>query len=109
VTLRDQYAVRLWLGSDQQNYESRPVVELLDHGVTVQWWISPRGDGWNGSLTCIAGRSEPNCVLLDSLGMHAGVAEILLLQGGRLVVTGCAPETRGSGPPVQLLHGACPT
>jgi hypothetical protein len=103
--------------------------------------------------------------MLDSLGMHAGVAEILLLQAGRLVhpagaeavtvagepraadldgdgfldvigttndyrpnfaqghnywqtfrygagrlvVTGCAPETRGSGPPVQLLHGPCPT
>jgi len=165
VTLPDQYAARLWLGSDQQNYASRPVVELLDHRVTVQWWISPRGDGWNGSLTCIAGRSEPNCVMLDSLGMHAGVAEILLLQAGRLVhpagaeavtvageprtadldgdgyldvigttndyrpnfaqghnywqtfryragrlaLTGCAPETRGSGPPVQLLHGACPT
>ena len=165
VTLPDQYAVRLWLGSDQQNYESRPVVELLDHGVTVQWWISPRGDGWNGSLTCLADRSKPNCVLIDSLGMHAGAAEILLLQGGRLVhpagaeavtvagepraadldgdgyldvigttndyrpnfaqghnywqtfqyragrlvLTGCTAETRGSGPPVQLLHGACPT
>jgi hypothetical protein len=30
-------------------------------------------------------------------------------RAGRLVVTGCATETRGSGPPVQLLHGACPT
>jgi hypothetical protein len=165
VALPDQRAVRLWLGSDQQNYESRPVVELLDHGVSVQSWISPRGDGWNGSLRCLAGRSEPNCVMLDSLGMHAGVAELLLLQAGRLVhpagaeavtvagephaadldgdgyldvigttndyrpnfaqghnywqtfqshagrlvLTGCAPETRGSAPPAQLLHGACLT
>src|SRR6476469_882885 len=30
VTLPDQYAVRLWLGSDPPNSESRPVVELLD-------------------------------------------------------------------------------
>ena len=164
VSLPDGHAVRLWLGSDDQNYESRPVVELLDHGIAMQWWMSPRGDGWNGSLTCVAGRSEPNCAILDSLGMHAGVAEILLLQAGRLVhsagaeaitvagepraadldgdgfldvigttndyhpnfaqghnywqtfqystgrlvVTGCAPEVPGSGPPAHLLHGTCP-
>ena len=77
--------MRLWRGGDQQNYASRPVVELLHNRVAVQWWISPRGDGWNGSLTCLTGGPEPNCDLIDSLGMHAEVAEMLILRAGRLV------------------------
>src|SRR5262245_38924530 len=55
VNLTLGWTVRLWLSGDQQNYDSRPVVELLHNGVAVQWWISPRGDGWNGSLTCLTG------------------------------------------------------
>jgi hypothetical protein len=77
--------VRLWLGADQQNYDSRPVVELLRERVAVQWWISPPGDGWNGSLTCLTGGPEPDCDLIDSLGMHADVTEMLILRAGRLV------------------------
>jgi hypothetical protein len=76
--------VRLWVGADQQNYHSRPVVELLDHGAAVQWWISPQGDGWNGSITCASSGPEPNCVLIDSLGMHANVAEVIVLHDDRL-------------------------
>jgi hypothetical protein len=85
VNLTSGWTVRLWRGGDQQNYASRPVVELLHNRVTVQWWISPRGDGWNGSLTCLTGGPEPNCDLIDSLGMHAEVAEMLILRAGRLV------------------------
>jgi hypothetical protein len=97
VSLPDGYAVTLWVGSDQQNYQSRPVVELLDHGLAVQWWISPVGDGWNGTLACdVAGR-ETNCALLDSVGMHAGVAEMLIRRGGQLAHPTGAAATSNSG------------
>lgn len=80
-------AVTLWVGTSQVNFRSRPVVSLADHGVTTQWWVSPKGDGWNGALTCVATTAEPNCVVVDSLGMHAEVAEMVVLRGGRLVHT----------------------
>jgi hypothetical protein len=164
VALPGGYAATLWLGSDQQNYQSRPVIELLEDKAAVQWWISPIGDGWNGSLTCDTSVAEPNCVLIDSVGMHASVAEMLIVrderlthptgavattnsagmtaadltgdgyldvigsvndyrpnyaQGhnywqtfqyrdDRLVLTGCAPQSRGASPPAQLLTGVCP-
>jgi hypothetical protein len=85
VNLTPGWAVRLWLSADQQDYASRPVVELSYQHVAVQWWIAPLGDGWNGSLTCLTNGPEPNCDLIDSLGMHADVAEMLILHGGRLV------------------------
>jgi hypothetical protein len=85
ITLIHGWTVRLWLGADPTNYRSRPVVELLRERVAVQWWISPRGDGWNGSLACLTSAAEPNCDLIDSLGMHADVAEMLILRGGRLL------------------------
>ncbi len=84
VNLTHGYALALWLGDDQLNYRSRPVVELLDRGVAVQWWISPQGDGWNGSLSCRTSGPDPNCDLIDSLGMHADLAEMLILRAGRL-------------------------
>jgi hypothetical protein len=164
VALPGGYTATLWLGSDQQDYQSRPVIELLWHAAAVQWWISPVGDGWNGSLTCDTSAAEPNCVLVDSVGMHASVAEMLIFrderlahptgavattnsagmsagdlngdgyldvigsvndyrpnyaQGhnywqtfqyrdDRLVLTGCASQSRGSTAPRQLLSGACP-
>jgi hypothetical protein len=80
-------AVTLWVAASQQNFRSRPVLSLTDHGVAAQWWTLPKGDGWNGSLTCLATTQEPNCVVVDSLGMHASVAEIVLLRDGRLVHT----------------------
>lgn len=55
VNLTHGWTVRLWLSGDQQNYDSRPVIELLQDRVAVQWWISPHGDGWNGSLSCLTG------------------------------------------------------
>ncbi len=85
VNLPDNYAVTLWLGTDQFDYRSRPVVELRDRGVSVQWWTSPQGDGWNGALACLTSGTEPNCVLVDSVGMHSSVAELVILRRGRLV------------------------
>jgi len=85
VELPDQRKITLLLGRDEQNFRSRPVLELLDHGVTVQWWISPQGDGWNGRLTCEVRGPEPNCVLVDSVGMHSNVAEMVILRAGRLI------------------------
>jgi hypothetical protein len=85
VTLAPAWTLRLWLSPDELNYHSRPVVELTRGRAAVQWWISPHGDGWNGSLTCLTGEPEPNCALIDSLGMHADVAETLILRAGRLV------------------------
>jgi hypothetical protein len=93
VQLTDSRAVTLWLGRVAQDYESRPVLELQDHGVAVQWWISPQGDGWAGSLTCETSGPEPNCVLLDSLGMHASVAETVMIRAGRLIHPDAAEVT----------------
>jgi hypothetical protein len=76
--------VRLWLSTDHQDYRSRPVVELLVAGRAVQSWAAPQGDGWNGTLTCRDGVT-PNCVLIDSVGMHASIAELLIVQDGRLI------------------------
>lgn len=78
-------AVTLWVGTSQQNFRSRPMLSLTDNGMAVQWWVLPKGDGWNGSLTCLTTTQAPNCVVVDSLGMHASVAEMVLLQGQRLV------------------------
>ncbi len=85
VHLTHGWTVRLWLSADQQNYHSRPVVELVRDQVAVRWWISPHGDGWNGSLTCLTGWPETNCDLVDTLGMHADIAEMLILRAERLV------------------------
>ncbi|HZC53391.1 MAG TPA: hypothetical protein VE441_12950 [Mycobacterium sp.] len=85
INLAPGWNVRLWLSGDQRNLRSRPVVELLHGQEVAQWWISPLGDGWNASLTCLTHGPEPNCALLDSLGMHAAVAEMLTLRGGKLV------------------------
>jgi hypothetical protein len=84
VQLASGDQVRLWLSTDQQDYRSRPVVELLVAGRPVQSWPAPQGDGWNGTLTCLDG-ATPNCVLIDSVGMHASIAELLLVKDGRLV------------------------
>ena len=106
VNLPGDRTVTLWRATDQLDYRSRPVVELRDRGASVQWWTSPQGDGWNGSLTCLASGTEPNCVLLDSLGMHAGVAEMLILRGGRLVhPTGTQVITNTSGMRAADLNG----
>jgi hypothetical protein len=85
VQLPNGYQVRLWLSSDQLNFRSRPVLELLHEGVPTQVWVSPQGDGWNGSLTCLGGGLDVNCVLIDTAGMHANVGEVVLVQDGRLV------------------------
>lgn len=85
--LGNDAAVTLWVSANQQNFHSRPVLSLTTLGVPVQWWVLPKGDGWNGSLTCLAASPEPNCVVVDSLGMHASVGEMVLLRDGRLVPT----------------------
>ncbi|HEY7048264.1 MAG TPA: hypothetical protein VH373_13685 [Jatrophihabitantaceae bacterium] len=96
------YQVVLWLSPDQQNFRTRPVVELRHNGAAVGWWTSPKGDGWSGQLTCSTSAAEPNCVLTDTAGMHAGVAEVVLLSGGRLVHPAGAEATSDSG----LMHAA---
>jgi hypothetical protein len=85
LPLSDGYQVRLWLSADPRNFRSRPVVELLHEGVARHYWVSPQGDGWNGSLTCLTGGSGANCVLIDTVGMHANVGEVVLVQDGQLV------------------------
>jgi hypothetical protein len=98
VALPGGYAVTLWLGTDQQNYQSRPVVELRWQATPTQWWISPVGDGWNGSLTCDSSGKQPNCVLIDSIGMHASVAEMLLLSDKQLAhPSGAVATTNSAG------------
>jgi hypothetical protein len=97
VPLATGYQVVLYLSPDQQNFRTRPVVELRHNGTAVGWWTSPKGDGWNGQLTCLSGAAEPNCVLTDTAGMHSGVAEVLLLSGGRLVHPAGAEAMSDSG------------
>ena len=98
LRLPGNHAVTLWLGDDRHNHHSRPVVELLEHGVAMQWWISPQGDGWNGTLTCLptGELADPNCILIDTLGTHATVAEMVILRGGQLVHPGGAENTTNS-------------
>jgi hypothetical protein len=100
VPLATGYQVVLYLSPDQQNFRTRPVVELRHNGAAVGWWTSPKGDGWNGQLTCLSAAAEPNCVLTDTAGMHASVAEGVLLSGGRLVHPAGAEATSDSG----LVH-----
>lgn len=96
----DGYQIKIWVGTDQLNYRSHPVLELEHFGQVVQRWVAPKGDGWGGSLTCLAHARTPHCVLTDSAGMHASVAEMVLLQGGHLVhpsgaeLTANSPGTR---------------
>jgi hypothetical protein len=97
LPLADGYQVVLWLSPDEQNFRPRPVVELRHDGAAVQWWTSPKGDGWNGQLTCLATAAQPNCMLTDSAGMHASIAELVLLSGGRLVHPAGAEATADSG------------
>lgn len=97
-------AVTLWVGTDQRNFRSRPVLSLTDDGVTVQWYVLPKGDGWNGSLTCLAATQEPNCVVVDSLGMHASVADMVLLRDRRLVHTAEAVADTPGMNAVDLDH-----
>jgi hypothetical protein len=88
VPLANGDELRLWLSTEQQDYRSRPVVELLVAGRPVQSWAAPQGDGWNGTLTCRDGvppNPVPDCALIDSVGMHASIAELLLVADGRLV------------------------
>jgi hypothetical protein len=85
--LGNDAAVTLWAAAGQQNFRSRPMLSLTVQGVPVQWWTLPKGDGWNGSLTCLVATQEPNCVVVDSLGMHASVGEMVLLRNGHLVPT----------------------
>jgi hypothetical protein len=97
ILLASGYTITLWLGTDQRDYRSRPVLELRRGGRPVQAWVPPRGDGWNGSLTCRDRGLAPNCVLIDSLGMHASIAEVVILAGGRLVHPSGAEAVADSG------------
>ena len=102
LALADGYQVVLWLSPDQRNFRTRPVVELRHNGEAVQWWTSPQGDGWNGQLTCSTAATQPNCVLTATAGMHASVAELVLLSGGRLLHPAGAEAISDAGP----MHAA---
>lgn len=81
VRLGGGYAISLWHAGALGDFRTKPVVGLSHDGTAVQWWLWPAGDGWSGALSCRA----QQCVLTDGEGAHSAVAQVMLLQGGRLV------------------------
>jgi hypothetical protein len=91
VAVPGNYTVSLWRAGRQGDFTTHPVLELSEDGVPVQWWVAPNGYGWSGSLSCLAGAGRPpGCVLIDGQGMHSGIAEEIVLRGGRLVAVAAA-------------------
>jgi len=78
------YAVTLWHAGKVGDYRAKPVVELSHDGVAVQWWLWPRGHGWDAAIECSVQAPEPNCMLSAGDGVHSGVAQLLILRHGRL-------------------------
>ena len=81
ASLGGGYAISIWHAGTLGDFRTKPVVELSQDGVAVQWWLWPVGDGWSGALSCHA----QQCVLTDGDGAHSSVAQVMLLRGGRLV------------------------
>lgn len=81
VSVGGGYAISVWHAGTLGDFRTKPVVELSHHGVAVQWWLWPAGDGWSGAVSCHA----QQCVLTDGDGAHSAVAQVVLLRGGRLV------------------------
>lgn len=104
------YSVRLWSsvapgapsGTGSSSASSTPVLELLNAGNHVQWWVGRLGFGWAAELSCL--NSPPpagaNCVVVAEVGSHAGSAEVVLLQGAKLVAPATASVVFDSGLPV---------
>jgi hypothetical protein len=82
--LGNDYTITMWHAGKPGDFHTDPVVELSRDGVSVQWWLWPKGYGWAGALTCQATAAEPHCVLTDGDGVHSAVAQLVLLQSGRL-------------------------
>lgn len=91
--LGNGYAITLWRAGSTRVENAEPVIELRQNATSVQWWIWTQGYGWLTSLRCEASASPPNCVVSDTAGAHAGVAQLLLLRDGRLVAPRAASLT----------------
>ena len=85
--LGNGYSISLWHSGKAGDFRSEPVIGLSNDGIAVQWWSSPRGYGWAGSLTCATRAPEPNCMLTDGDGAHSAVAQSIVLRAGRLVAS----------------------
>jgi hypothetical protein len=85
LNLGGGYTLTLWHAGKPGDERSEPVLELSRSGVAVQWWLSPHGNGWSGTVQCKIDAPEPNCVLTDGTGAHSAMAQMLVLRSGRLV------------------------
>lgn len=86
VGLGGGYAISLWHAGKAGDFTTQPVLELSRDAVAAQWWLVPNGFGWSGSLTCQSAHApQPHCVYTDASGPHSSVAQLVLLQSGRLV------------------------
>lgn len=100
ISLTGGYSVRLWsYPAPAVPDASTPVVELLNGGRHVSWWIGRLGFGWAAKLSCLATSADPNCVVSSALGAHAGSAETLLLRSGALTSPPAASVTFDSSQP----------
>ncbi len=83
------YTITVWHAGPADDYVAKPLLELVRGGIAVQWLSLPQGHGWSGALTC-----DPTaCVFTDGQGAHSGLAQLIILSGGRL----SAPSTGSAG------------
>ena len=84
--LGNGYTISVWHAGKSGDFTTEPVIELAHHGVSVQWLLWSRGYGWAASLHCSVDAPAPNCILTAGAGVHSAVAQLVVLQAGKLVL-----------------------
>ncbi|MEO7260632.1 MAG: hypothetical protein ABI047_05160 [Jatrophihabitantaceae bacterium] len=90
VQLGGGYSVRLWSSAAPTSApspdRSTPVLQLLQNGKHLQWWVGRSGFGWATKLDCLpaGAAAAAHCAVLAEVGSHAGTAELVLLRSGVL-------------------------
>ncbi|MCW2524503.1 MAG: hypothetical protein JWO63_2838 [Frankiales bacterium] len=85
------YAIRAWQIAD---LTAHPVLELVSDGRPKAWLMMLRGDGTGSTVTCdtkppaSAQSWMVNCVVVSGVGLHAALAEMVLMSGSDLIDTG---------------------
>lgn len=101
IQLTGGYSARLWTYPAPATPDAgTPVVELLNGGQHVSWWIGRLGFAWAAKLSCLATAAQPNCMVTSALGAHAGSAETILLRSGALSSSAAASVVFDSSMPV---------
>jgi hypothetical protein len=91
IAVGNGFSVRLWLDptpspTDQVSAAATPVVELIQGDAVADWYTANLGSAWSATLICSSrALPTPVCVLTSSEGAHAGSAEFVQLEKGKLV------------------------